>query len=252
MDGAVKVEPASLVWKCACKNLGVATNLNHRPLQNIDARMSVSPWGFTQQRWIRGWTPASEIYFVYMMTRSTPQWTGKLSFSQCALFWRPPLLMCVRLKLVPTLKSSTLCDVCSQFQFTPAQYENQLSDTLTLLPSQRLFRCFCQNYITACSCQHGRVLKTLLCWCIVGNWTGVSSEISVPAAFLNDCCMANDSFNFKKIRLSWIRRSFGNLFSTWQLLFINIKSFIKATLMEHLLQFSSSHFKVGLRDVGLN
>lgn len=43
MDGAVKVEPASLVWKCACKNLGVATNLNHRPLQNIDARMSISP-----------------------------------------------------------------------------------------------------------------------------------------------------------------------------------------------------------------
>lgn len=77
--------------------------------------------------------------------------------------------LCVRLKLVPTLKSSTLCDVCSQFQFTPAQYENQLSDTLTLLPSQRLFRCFCQNYITVRSCQHGRVLKTLLCWCIVGN-----------------------------------------------------------------------------------
>lgn len=95
MDGAVKVEPASLVWKCACKNLGVATNLNHRPLQNIDARMSISPWGFTQQRWIRGWTPASEIYFVYMMTRSTPQWTGNLSFSQCALFWQPRLLMCV-------------------------------------------------------------------------------------------------------------------------------------------------------------
>lgn len=42
IDGAVKVEPASIVWKCACKNLGVATNLNHCPLQNIDARMNVS------------------------------------------------------------------------------------------------------------------------------------------------------------------------------------------------------------------
>lgn len=42
MDDAVKVESASLVWKCACKNLGVATNLNRCPLQNIDARMNVS------------------------------------------------------------------------------------------------------------------------------------------------------------------------------------------------------------------
>ncbi len=39
MDGAVKVERASIVWKCACKNLGVATNLHHCPLQYIDARM---------------------------------------------------------------------------------------------------------------------------------------------------------------------------------------------------------------------
>lgn len=44
MDGAVKVEPASLVWKSVCKNLGVATNLTHRPLQNINARMNVFKW----------------------------------------------------------------------------------------------------------------------------------------------------------------------------------------------------------------
>ena len=37
MDGAGKVESASLVWKCASKNLGLATNRNRCPLQNIDA-----------------------------------------------------------------------------------------------------------------------------------------------------------------------------------------------------------------------
>lgn len=42
MDGAVKAEPASLVLKCVCKNLGVATNLNHCLLQNIDTIMNVN------------------------------------------------------------------------------------------------------------------------------------------------------------------------------------------------------------------
>lgn len=43
MDGALKVEPASLVWKCAFKNLGVAANLSLHPLENSDARMSIGP-----------------------------------------------------------------------------------------------------------------------------------------------------------------------------------------------------------------
>lgn len=42
MDGAVKAEPASLAWKCACKILGVATNLRRCPWRNIDARPIVS------------------------------------------------------------------------------------------------------------------------------------------------------------------------------------------------------------------
>lgn len=42
MDSALKVELFSLVWKCACKNLGVATNLNQCPLQNIDTRMNAT------------------------------------------------------------------------------------------------------------------------------------------------------------------------------------------------------------------
>lgn len=43
MDGAAKAEPASLVWKCARKILGVATNLRRCPQQNIDAKPIVSP-----------------------------------------------------------------------------------------------------------------------------------------------------------------------------------------------------------------
>lgn len=42
MDGAAKAEPASLAWKCACKILGVATNLRRCPRRNIDARPIVS------------------------------------------------------------------------------------------------------------------------------------------------------------------------------------------------------------------
>uniref|UniRef100_I3JVN7 receptor protein-tyrosine kinase n=1 Tax=Oreochromis niloticus TaxID=8128 RepID=I3JVN7_ORENI len=103
--------------------------------------------------------------------------------------------VCVCLKLVPTLKSSTLCDVCSQFQFTPAQYENQLSDTLTLLPSQRLFRCFCQNYITACSCQHGR-------------WEEVSimDEKNIPIRTYQVCNVLEPNQN-NWLRTDWIPRS---------------------------------------------
>lgn len=39
IDDAAKVAHAALVWKCAFKNLGVATNWNHLPLQNIDGRI---------------------------------------------------------------------------------------------------------------------------------------------------------------------------------------------------------------------
>lgn len=42
MDGAAKAEPAPLAWKCACKILGVATNLRRCPQQNIDAKPIVS------------------------------------------------------------------------------------------------------------------------------------------------------------------------------------------------------------------
>lgn len=81
MDGAVKVEPVSLVWKCACKNLGVATNLSHCPLQNIDAGTNVSLWGFEWQQWIRGCSPASEMYLSLFSCiyedRNFPKWTKK-------------------------------------------------------------------------------------------------------------------------------------------------------------------------------
>jgi len=50
MDGAVKVEHASLVWKSAFKNLGLTTHLSHCSLQNIDANINVFKC-----------TPASEI-----------------------------------------------------------------------------------------------------------------------------------------------------------------------------------------------
>uniref|UniRef100_A0A672IRZ9 receptor protein-tyrosine kinase n=1 Tax=Salarias fasciatus TaxID=181472 RepID=A0A672IRZ9_SALFA len=44
MDGAVKVEPASLVWKCASRSLGFATNLNHCPLSNNINACVCSKW----------------------------------------------------------------------------------------------------------------------------------------------------------------------------------------------------------------
>lgn len=82
MDGAAKAEPASLVWKCARKILGVATNLRRCPQQNIDAKPIVSPWALKQQQWIRAEAQQhlrciwSRFFCIYD-DETLPQWIEK-------------------------------------------------------------------------------------------------------------------------------------------------------------------------------
>lgn len=103
MDDAVKVEPASLVWKCACKNLGVATNLNRCPLQNIDARMNVSPWAFKSQQWIRAEAPQhlkhiwSWFFYIYE-DKTFPEWAEKQDNFSAVDMFSCSLLLCLCLR----------------------------------------------------------------------------------------------------------------------------------------------------------
>lgn len=94
MDGAAKAEPASLAWKCACKILGVATNLRRCPQQNIDARPIVSRELLNGSSELEEWrsssiSNASDLDIsVFMMTElSSGGLKNQMSFSQtaCAL-----------------------------------------------------------------------------------------------------------------------------------------------------------------------